>query len=340
MRKSIGAMHFHRRPIHWFLFLLLSCTLGSASAQSSGNGQQLRLQYPAVRFTATHGFLLAHGGVRGTSVFRYDAETQELQLLDERGDIPSLHAIPLPEGRLLLANPRGTLDLAMLGADGALKVLRSWPAEGSPTHLLYDGKRLVVAAGAGGVLFYDWSGEDRPPHLRGRYVFNDYAKKLVRLDGHLLAVADNFDTGLLILDDTDNTRPRRVSQTHLSGFVDDATAIEGAVFATSRKAGVFMLQDIGKNPLPPTGTIPVSHIGRDMARVVDRWDRNQLLVMESGVGIRRYLLQLPEGEPPSVKELRGFPMEEGTSAALAVLDGAVYVGAADGTVHRWIPETP
>ncbi|MEO8377822.1 MAG: hypothetical protein ABI579_09145, partial [Candidatus Sumerlaeota bacterium] len=131
---------------------------------------------------------------------------------------------------------------AEAGKFGGFKELLSFPCEGIPTHLVTRKNGLLVAAGGSGMLLYEWPDRGVTPKLRGRFPFVDYTKEIAMDEGGIAYLADNFETGLQVVDPRDLLRPKLMAM-RTGGFCD-SVAIAGDLLAVANRQMGFQIWSV------------------------------------------------------------------------------------------------
>lgn len=254
-------------------------------------------------------------------------------------DWATLDSLPLGGGRYLLAGRFGELLLVeptsapKPAGPRRFRVAARWEVEGIPTGLHWDGAAtLLVAAGGAGLQRYHWSGDETRPRLESRYPFVDYSKEIsVAANETTLYLADNFETGLQVLDIAD---PKRIVQLDMStgDFVDSVASHAGVLAIARRRSGVFLF-DIA-DPAEPRarGRIEVAPGSQAIVSQV-RFDREgRLLVCDNAHGARFYeILEIKGGLVPEL--LAELPAGGGSAGSSAFLDeDLLALGGVDGLV--------
>jgi hypothetical protein len=152
-------------------------------------------------------------------------------------EMPTLAILPLGGSEFLLGGRFGKI-LHVRWTGGAPTLLQSFPVEGTPTGLMRDGDRLLVASAAGGLLILRWEPGSEPT-MMARYPFVDYTKEVHSLSGSIVVLADNLETGMQILDLADPAKPLHLA-TVSNGFVDSVTISGSRALLGDRKRGGFL----------------------------------------------------------------------------------------------------
>lgn len=161
-------------------------------------------------------------------------------------ELPSWHVLPVGNGWLLLASaqnpesPSGYLAIVNERDPGRPCRTCMWEVDGLPLWLALKGDLLAVSSGGAGVALYDWKGPMERPELRGRFPFVDFTKRCVFLASGDLAVADNFDGGLLTIDTADPLRPALGARAIFGDFADSVAADSRFVMVTGRRDGFYL----------------------------------------------------------------------------------------------------
>lgn len=299
----------HLRILHLILLLLVPAITPAQSLSYPLPGAARHLDWDAESST-----LVASMALKGVAFLTLD-QSGAVTAQSHRPDWLTLSSLSLGEGRHLLADRFLGLRLIETPPQGPPVEVALWPAEGIPTDLLLQDGILYVAAGAAGVYSYQWDGSEEAPRLRARYPFVDYSKTLAwHQPGQVLLVADNFETGMQVIDTAELLRPRQLLAYPL-GFVDSVAGWNDLVAVGSRHLGVAIvsLDDPalpllrGEIPLPPTDQHPPA-----ILRSLRIDAQGRLLVCEGDAGAR--LFQLADNGQPEL--LATFETNDG-----GVLDG-------------------
>jgi hypothetical protein len=227
--------------------------------------------------------------------------TQGLGTPTVREDWPSLDALALPGGRFLLADRFGLVRLVaveVVGTACQVRQIAVWPVEGTPTGLWATDKYLLVASAGTGLLTYTWDGVSTPT-LASRYPFVDYSKEIrLRADG-IGVLADNWDTGLQVLNLSNPLRPVHLA-TMTGGFID-SVALAGdtvAIIDRRKEARVISIRD----PKAPQVLLRIPPLpspdpkGPDLKRVIFS-PASRLMVCEGPGGAQLVRFGTRDGKP-------------------------------------------
>ena len=247
---------------------------------------QLKMPSRVVSIGEAHGLVFACLGLEGVAWFPADRATTESIVY--RAEWPTLNVWELPEGRALLCGRDAKVRIVHVTGEGEIEFLYDWESEGLCNAAAVRGRTLAIAGGGAGVNLWDWPDQTKPPRQVGRYPFNDYTKRVHFLSDNVLIAADNFDTGLLVLDPSDPIRPKAHSVFNVHGFCDSAAAAGNVIFATDRVRGTHVLR-LGDDPaeIVHAGYIPrlVPLDGRAIVQhVTARGD--DVLIAEGNAGLR------------------------------------------------------
>ncbi|MCB2155184.1 hypothetical protein KQI84_09875 [bacterium] len=203
-----------------------------------------------------HGLIFACLGLEGVAWFPTDIDPSQ-QAVTSRPEWPTLNILELPDDRVLLSGREARLRVVRITEEKEVEFLYDWESEGLCNASAIRGNTLAVAGGGAGVSFWDWPDQATKPKLVGRYPFNDYTKRVHFLRDDVLIAADNYETGLLVLDPSVPLKPKAHTVFNVRGFCDSAAAIGNVVFATDRVRGTQVIR-LGKNPtdVEPVGYIP------------------------------------------------------------------------------------
>ena len=208
----------------------------------------------------------------------------------------------------------------------------SWKCEGLPTHLATSGDGLLVASGGAGLLLYDWKARDAEPILKGRFPYVDYTKEIAFDAKGIAYLADNFETGLQVVDGRDLLKPKLLAM-RTGGFAD-SVAVHGALLAVGNRQRGTQFYDIG-NPLEPRllGAVPAGKSATGKAgipKAVDFDARGRLLICEGPAGARLVEPVVTDGVL-AVRDLKKIPVDSALDAVF--LPGGILATATDkGTV--------
>ena len=207
----------------------------------------------------------------------------------------TLHALPLEDGAFLLADRFAGIRLvapAQQGTFGTYGEKLNFPCEGIPTHLVVDKDRLLVAAGGAGLLLYEWPLHEAAPMLRGRFPFVDYTKEIV-LDGRGMAyLADNFETGLQIIDQRDLMRPKLMALR--SGGFFDSVAIHGELLAVANRRHGLQLWNV-QDPAKPELMQAVMLEAKGFPKSITFGSEGKLVLCHGGGGAFLYEPRVKNG---------------------------------------------
>jgi len=253
-----------------------------------------------------------------------------------RPDWPTLDALALPGGRFLLADRFGVLRLVEVPVvDGKCqpREIANWPVEGTPTGLWATEDYLLVASASAGLLTFHWDGSSAP-RLASRYPFVDYSKEIRLRDDGVAVLADNWDTGLQILNLSDPLRPEHLA-TVTGGFID-SVAIAGdtvAIVDRKRSARVYTI----RSPRSPQLLFEVPSLphkdprGGDLKRVVFS-PSSRLMVCEGPAGAQLVTFYLRDGKPDS-KTVFVFN-DAGVNDAVFLTEETVLLSLMNGEIRR------
>lgn len=255
---------------------------------------------------------------------------------DIHPDWPTLDALALPGGRFLLADRFGLLRLVTVdtGTEPCRATeLASWPVEGTPTGLWATGNHLLVASAGAGLLTFEWDGSTTPT-LASRYPFVDYSKEIrMRPDG-LGVLADNWDTGLQVLDLSNPVRPVHLA-TVTRGFVDSVALAGDTVAIADRRAGARVLSI--RDPKAPVLLMEIPPLpspdpkGPDVKRVVFS-PGSRLMVCEGPAGAQLVRFGVRDGRPSSTTVWRF--QSGGVNDAAFLSDTDVLLSLSNGEIRR------
>lgn len=225
---------------------------------------QAMLPATALAISSRENRVYVSAGWSGTGFLSLE-ESGALTLETFSPELPSWHVLPVGDGWLLLASaqnpesPSGYLAIVNERDPGRPCRTCMWEVDGLPLWLALKGELLAVSSGGAGVALYEWKGPMERPELRGRFPFVDFTKRCEFLPNGDLAVADNFDGGLLTIETADPLRPALAVRTLLGDFADSVAADSNFVMVTGRRDG-FYLFDIatpgGEPKLGVTLSVP------------------------------------------------------------------------------------
>ena len=243
-------MQFVKRSKTWAILslLLVFMTVPIPSFSQETTKARLPGSSRLLSFNQSSQVLAAPLALQGIAFVKVNGNgLAEVQL---REDWPTLYALPLEDGRFLLARRFGKLALVEPVEDSPdYREMASWPVEGLPVHLMRRGKRLYVASGGAGLLIYEWKGGEDTPQLRARYPFVDFSKEItLSPSGQTLLLADNRDTGLQVFNVDDILRP--VNLFSVSYGFTDSVAVHGNLAAVAIRRQGTLLFDIS-DPAKP-----------------------------------------------------------------------------------------
>ncbi len=315
--------------------LVVAALLPPVACPAQGTAKTLHLPGPVINVAAQGDLIVGCLGLRGTAFMVVDGDSSPT-LAAMREDLPTLGALFLEEGRLLLAGRDGRIYRVDASNPRAPRKLDVWDVEGIPMSMTYRRGILTVASGAAGVLVFEWSGDGCAPRLRGRYPFVDYSKEAHYGPGGRLYVADNRETGLQVLDVSTPTRPSRVSMTGFGDFVDNVAVVGDLAIVGTRRHGLKVMDVSSDQPRlflsqPPSGE------SEARVQAVEAVSAGTFAVAY-GEGGTRLMRLCFRGDSPSLKTLAVLPAPDSPATSVAVLDGGrLVVGSLDGGVTVWIP---
>lgn len=312
-QRLCGAL----RTVVWAVALLLVLvgeTPGMAPYALPSTARALSLDAP-------RRVLVASMALKGVTFLKLD-EGSAVSAADHHEEWPTLHALAIGDGSFLLADRFGLLRHVKPGKDPATGKTRfievkSWKVEGLPTHLAMASNGLLVASGGAGLNFFEWKSPSDDPVLRGRYPFVDYTKEIALTTRGIVAIADNFDTGLQVIDGTDLLRPKCLA-IQQGGFIDSVSTWGELAAIANRRDGTFFF-DL-RTPTKPreVGHLPLMGLsnGREgFVKSVQFDARGRLLICESGAGARLVQVSAREGKAVSEELWRH------AAAGFGALDG-------------------
>ncbi len=264
-------------------------------------------------------------------------------------DWHAMHALPMDEGRFILADRFGYLRLIKQANGLEFEELASWKTEGIPNHLQYKEGVLAVAAGGAGLLLYEWDGTTTEPILRGRFPFTDYTKTVRFFKDNVAFIADNFDTGIQAIEVSDIMKPRKLwNQTW--DYIDYVALNEELLVVSGRQSGSFLI-DIND----PTDPILLGVIELNSSKVGDRLTAadgviadflrrthfvkdDLLLTIETR---RASLVELSEKTDESIVTIQKATIEFADTQLLDgffLPDGRVVISTVNQLLYVWTPE--
>lgn len=277
--------------------LALSALAFAPVCAASAESRHFETPGPALSAAISQERLVAGLGVGGVAWVPLDGLREDATLV-VRPDWPSLTTLELDTDPplTLLGGRDGILRVVDLADGPEGRLVLSWPGEGLPLGLAMSGSTLAVGGGGAGVSFWRWSGPDAVPDLVGRYPFIGYAKEVVFIDKHILAVADAYMPGVLLLDGSDPLRPTAVQRAHVKSFCDSIAAHPAGMLATDRAYGtaIFRWEERARlserdprvaplRPEVPEATAAAVAAAATRAAIAETVDGVRLCVLEEGV---------------------------------------------------------
>lgn len=242
------------------------------------------------------GWIVASLGLSGVAFIPQPPWPEEPPVI-VRSDWPSLSLFDLEGPRFLLAGRDGMVRHVVIDSDESEpRLLLEFPVEGVPNQVALDGGTLIVAAGGAGVTLWDWPELSRPPELRGRYPFVEFARWLaVDPLADRLYVADSIGGRVAVLDIEDPMRPHLVESYPVASFCDSLQVDERFLLFTDRNAATFVARrapDNGSGNLwllhQQIGLINPQQEHRDVKRVMLLSQEESFLICEGESGVRQW----------------------------------------------------
>jgi WD40 repeat protein len=293
-RQSRFLVSFQSRSVLFVFFsvlLLMEVTLLRA--------QTVSLPSSARRLSVSQesGLLCAALTINGVAFLSYQDPTPQTKVYSFP-DWPTVSSLALEEkGLFLLGDRFGSLRLVKGTQDSEttsfhFEQLANWKSEGIPTCLLLEGESLYVAAGATGILIYQWTSPSSKPVLTGRYPFVDFTRQLaLSPDKKTLFVADNMETAILVLNVTDPYRPQK-AYSRESSFIEANANLGNLVAYGIRHRGTVLMDfttptaPVLKQNLPlPAPDPPTAH---HRVNQVTFSPKGKLLICEGKFGARLF----------------------------------------------------
>ncbi|MCC6546650.1 hypothetical protein IT570_05730 [Candidatus Sumerlaeota bacterium] len=305
--------------------------LGNGYAQEAAPPKGFhRLKQPARSLSASADgtILAASHALKGLTLLRI--EDGKIAQEEYHSEWPTLHAEPLEGGSFLLADRfEGIRLIAPEGQEsfGGYKELLKFPCEGIPTHLAVSKDRLLIAAGGSGLLLYEWKDRAAAPSLRGRFPFVDYTKEVAIDTRGMAYLADNYETGLQIVDQRDPMRPKLMAM-RTGGFCDSVT-IHGEILAAANRQRGLQIWNVA-DPLHPALMETVAVEPGAVAKSVTFNSAGYLVLCEGAGGARLLQPKLTAAGVEMGWKGRLTPVGVGALDATFLPSGMIVVGSDKG----------